>query len=204
MESTFDYARLRRETNGRLAVEDMQLLERACAACAARRILEIGSADGGSSVILGRQSAARDGHLWCIEPRPRQRMVDTMAAYGLADRYTLLAAASPWLPVPLLTQLPWAEGLDLLFIDGRHDVRWCLVDYHYFEPLVRPGGVIVFHDTSGTCREDRAQPAFGRPGYVPLVRRAIDLILSTDSLCQIDASTAPEGGALAYRKGGVA
>lgn len=198
MTRTIDYEKLRLETNRRLAVEDMQLLERACAACQAKTILEIGSADGGSSVILGTKAAERQGRLWCIEPVPKGRMVANMAAYGLADHYTLLPHASPWLPAEALARIP--PELDLLFIDGRHDVRWCLVDYHFWAPRVRAGGVIVFHDTGGQCREDRAQPDFGQPGYVPLVQRALDIILATDALVPIDSSDAPDGGAIAYRK----
>ena len=199
MTTVIDYATLRRQSHGRLAIEDMQLLVRACAACDARTILEIGAADGGSSVILAAQAAEREGRLYSIEGNPKALMLANLAAYGLQDRCTLLPAWSPWLG-PLEQQIP--ARVDLLFIDGRHDIRWCLVDYHYWEPRVRPGGVIVFHDTGGSCREDRAQPDFGQPGYVPLVRRALAIILATDTLVPIDASDALDGGAIAYRKGG--
>jgi len=190
-----DYKQIIKDSNGRIAVEDLQLLERACDACRAKNILEIGSADGGSSVVLGTKAKERNGHLWCIEPRPKQRMLDNMATYGLEGHYTLIAKPSPWIS---LTEL--SGFIDLLFIDGRHDLRWCLVDYHYFERFVRVGGVIVFHDTNGHCREDRVQPDYGREGYVPLVRRAIDIILTTDPLIEIDRSDAKMGGAIAFRK----
>jgi len=196
-----DYERLIRASNGRIAVEDLQLLERACAAARARHLVEIGSADGGSSVVLGDQARRRSGHLTCIEPKPKQRMIDNMQRYGLIRHYTLIPAASPWLGA-LEAQLP--ESIDLLFIDGCHEVRHCLVDYHYLAPRVRPGGVIVFHDTGGHCQEDRRQGDFGTAGYVPLVVRAIEIIRATDALVEIDRSDAPVGGAIAYRKGGPA
>jgi len=198
MATVIDYEVLRRQSHGRLAVEDMQLLERACAVCSARTILEIGAADGGSSVILAAQAAKRAGRLYSIEGNPKAGMMANLAVYGLQDRCTLLPAWSPWLG-PLEQEIP--PVIDLLFIDGRHDIRWCLMDYHYWQPRVRPGGVIVFHDTGGMCREDRAQTDFGSPGYLPLVRRAIALILATDLLVQIDASDGRDGGAIAYRKG---
>ena len=36
--------------------------------------------------------------------------------------------------------------LDFLFIDGGHDFRTCCLDYQNYGPLVRPGGIIAFHD----------------------------------------------------------
>jgi len=192
-----DLSRVVRDGNNRIAVEDLELLALCCDKCGARNVVEIGSADGGSSVVLGVKVRERDGHLYCIEMKTKQRMVDNMKAHGLEGFYTLIAKASPWVPPE---DLP--KQVDLLFIDGRHDIRWALVDYHYFEPLVRPGGIIIFHDTGGGCREDRRQPDYGRPGYVPLVRRAIDIIMSTDSdrLILFDISTAATGGAMAFIK----
>jgi len=190
-----DLGKVAFDGNNRIAVEDLELLERCCDLCEAKQIIEIGSADGGSSVVLGAKAKERAGHLFCIEMKTRQRMVDNMTRHGLEEFYTLLAKASPWVPLDILP-----ASIDLLFIDGRHDTRWALVDYHYFEPLVRPGGIIVFHDTSGNCAEDRKQPNYNKPGYVPLVQRAIDIILTTDKLEEIDRSTAKMGGATAFRK----
>lgn len=190
-----DYAQLIKDSNNRIAVEDLQLLERACDYCQAKTILEIGSADGGSSVILGLKAKAKGGHLYCIEPHPKGRMVANMTAYGLGGCYTIIPAFSPWVDWKAVP-----DGLDLLFIDGRHDTRWAIVDYHYWEPKVRSAGVIVFHDTSGHCQEDRKQPDYGRAEYIPLVERAINLILTTDPLVMISRSNARNGGAIAFRK----
>ena len=189
-----DYNQLIKDSNGRIAVEDLHLLERAADHCRAKTILEIGSADGGSSVILGLKAKERGGHLYCIEPQPKGRMKANMTAHGLDGHYTLIAKASPWVPFELV------PPIDLLFIDGRHDLRWCLVDYHYWQPKVRVGGVIIFHDTGGHCQEDRRQSGYGQPGYKPLVQRAIDIILTTDPLRMVDSSQAPNGGAIAFEK----
>jgi predicted O-methyltransferase YrrM len=184
-----------KDGNNRIAVEDLELLQKCCDICDARNILEIGSADGGSSIVLGLKAKERSGHLYCIEPVPKKRMVDNMVRYGLAGCYTIIKASSPWVgseDVP--------DKIDLLFIDGRHDIRWCLVDYHYFGPQIRPGGIIVFHDYSGNCREDHRQANYGKDGYIGLVKRAVDIILQTDSLKKIGISTAKMGGAIAFQK----
>lgn len=41
------------------------------------------------------------------------------------------------------------EPVDFLFIDGDHNYEVCKSDFELFSPLVRPGGVIGFHDTNG-------------------------------------------------------
>lgn len=193
-----DLLKVRNESNRRIAVEDLECLQRCCDYCGAKTIIEIGSADGGSSIVLGTWAKETGGHLYCIEPNPKSKMMGNMESYGLNGFFTLIPEASPWMTLDLKAIAP----IDLLFIDGRHDIRWCLVDYHYFEPFVRKGGVIVFHDTGGTCREDKKQQDYGKPGYVPLIERAIQIILSTDAdkLISIDRSTAADGGAIAFTK----
>lgn len=37
-------------------------------------------------------------------------------------------------------------GADVLFIDGDHSYEGCLEDFNMYSPLVKKGGIIVFHD----------------------------------------------------------
>lgn len=183
-------------SNSRISLPDLQLLERCCDFCQAKQILEIGSADGGSSVVLGTKATERAGFLYCIEPKPRGRMLENMKQYGITD-FKIIPKASPWIPFDLVP-----DEIDLLFIDGYHEIRWALVDYHYWQPKVRHGGVIVFHDTCGGSAEDHRDAAYGKPGYVPLVQRAINIILKTDAdqLKDIDSCSSPRGGCRAFQK----
>lgn len=41
------------------------------------------------------------------------------------------------------------EPVDLLFIDGDHTFEGVKADYEMYSPLVRPGGLIAFHDVCG-------------------------------------------------------
>lgn len=43
-------------------------------------------------------------------------------------------------------ELLGGELADVLFIDGDHTYRGVYADYHGWRPLVRAGGVLVFHD----------------------------------------------------------
>jgi hypothetical protein len=45
----------------------------------------------------------------------------------------------------LVTELA-GEPIDMLFIDGDHTYEGVKADYELYSPLVRPGGVIGFHD----------------------------------------------------------
>jgi len=55
-------------------------------------------------------------------------------------------AATRWGGEPLV---------DLLFIDGDHSFDGVVTDYALYSPLVKPGGVIAFHDVSRTYVHDR-------------------------------------------------
>ena len=44
------------------------------------------------------------------------------------------------------TVVKLVSTVDFLFIDGGHDYDTCMADYRNYAPLVRPGGIIAFHD----------------------------------------------------------
>lgn len=44
----------------------------------------------------------------------------------------------------------YQRQVDLLFIDGDHSYDGCKLDYQMYSPLVRPGGLIAFHDIVDT------------------------------------------------------
>jgi predicted O-methyltransferase YrrM len=45
-----------------------------------------------------------------------------------------------------VTSLLGGRPLDLLFIDGDHSYEGVAIDFKLYAPLVRPGGLIAFHD----------------------------------------------------------
>ena len=43
---------------------------------------------------------------------------------------------------------------DLLFVDGEHRLETCELDWLNYEPFVRIGGIVAFHDTRGIAGPD--------------------------------------------------
>jgi len=126
--------------------EFVGLMER-CAAVRPRRLREIGTAAGGTAFLWTRV-AEEDALVILVDremdfsrraafrrfARGRQRVVciagESRAARTLAAVGAALAGAA----------------LDVLFIDGDHRYEGVTADLACYAPLVRPGGIIAFHD----------------------------------------------------------
>ncbi len=104
----------------------------------ARRVVEVGTLAGYSTLHLAR-ALPPDGHVWTLEFDPRHAAVarDNLAAGGERDRVTVVVG-------PALTTLPQIEShgpFDLVFIDadkGNYDAygRWAAAN-------LRPGGMLL-------------------------------------------------------------
>ncbi len=159
-----------------LSLPDCEILWRTAEVVKPKLIVEIGAMYGTSSMLFATLAKQTDGHLYSIEPAPTEKWHANMEALQLKDYVTLINAPSPWIDPDILP-----HEIDYLFIDGEHRTRWCLMDYHYWEPFVRPGGRIAFHDYTG------------RKGEGKHIKRAIDMILETDALVEVDRSEAIAG-----------
>ena len=119
-----------------------------------RRVLEIGTANGGSLLPITRLSAS-DAHIISVDlhhgefgggypawriplyksfPRTTQRL--DLVRGDSHDRRTFERVRS----------LLGGEPLDLLFIDGDHTFEGVRQDFETYGSLVRPGGLTAFHD----------------------------------------------------------
>ena len=78
-----------------------------------------------------------------------------------------------------------AGGIDLLFIDGDHGYASVLTDWLLYSPLVRPGGVVAFHDVALTVKGHYGVPEFLERlsgGRLDGRRRSLQRILRTKCL----------------------
>ena len=177
--TTLDLSQAVIDGNRRLPLEDAKLLFSIALREEPKHLLEIGSADGCSSIILGTVAKKYGGVLQCIEPHPTGRWKGNIKKYELEDHVKMIVGSSPWISISELT-LP----IDFLFIDGVHKLKWVITDYQWSQIFVKQSGVIAFNDFSNT-RED--------------VREAVDIILRTDRLEEI-ARIETSRGLIIFRK----
>ncbi|AYZ72351.1 TPA: O-methyltransferase [Stenotrophomonas maltophilia] len=114
----------------------------------ARRVLEIGTSNGYSTLWLAEAAAAINGHVTTLEYAEDKAAMarDTFARSGLADRITLVHDdAGPW-----LAQAADAS-IDLLFLDsdrGQYAGWW-----PQLRRVLRPGGLLVVDNATSHAGE---------------------------------------------------
>jgi len=123
----------------------------------ARRILEVGTLGGYSTIWLAR-ALPPDGRLISLEFDPKHASVarDNLAAAGLSDRVEVRVGRA----IDTLPALPANQPFDLVFIDADKPstpeyLKWAL-------KLTRPGSIIVVDNVvrSGDVLVMLSQPTF--------------------------------------------
>lgn len=107
----------------------------------ARLILETGVSRGYSTSCLaaGLRAIGSEGQVYAIDP----------ALYPHLWEGTELEQFITWIPkfsFDCLEELQNHE-FDLLIIDSLHDYETCLWEVSHFEPLLKPGGYMLMHDS---------------------------------------------------------
>jgi predicted O-methyltransferase YrrM len=137
--------------------------------------VEIGSWQGKSSLVLAKGLKGKTNPtLYCIDPfngdagasdrviysralstmnkSLKEAFVDNMKRHGVLDVVHPLEGYSYDFAAGFKDQI------DLLFIDGAHEYDAVLQDYEQWSPLLRPGGMIAFHDVVTDDNPDPAGP----------------------------------------------
>ena len=105
------------------------------------KIVEIGTADGGSAVIMA-VSSKPSVKLWTIDPTESLKFKNKLAVLGLSNRVTYLQGKSE----DLVSQ--WSgDEIDLLFIDGMHGYEAVARDISLWGKYVKEDGYVLIHDT---------------------------------------------------------
>lgn len=160
-----DFQEISVRGNRRMTTGDLEMLDRTAREIGAKTIVEIGSMDGCSSMVLGFVAKDNGGTLTCIEPHPKVKWFANIHDVELEGNVILIQKASPW--------LDWNAFLgpiDFLLIDGDHRCSRAITDYVAFGRLVRKGGRIAFHDIDG-----------GK-GVALYVRQAVEIAERDDNL----------------------
>jgi len=127
--------------------------------------LEIGTWRGGTLFMMCQMSAPdarlatidlelRDADLYARFARRTQEVVPIEGSSRDPDVRARVAALFP-------------DGLDVLFIDGDHSYEGVASDFDAYEPLLRPGGLLVFHDIVPDTFEKTGVADGGSSGDVP-------------------------------------
>jgi hypothetical protein len=124
-----------------------------------RTAVEIGVYEGSSALVLTRALPV-DAVLHLIDPFVDSRGLaagwrgTAWATRRVVER-AVLERGGPTLRWHLErsqdTGQRWAEPVDLVFVDGDHELESCRLDWELFSRWVTPGGVVMFHD----ARQDK-------------------------------------------------
>lgn len=119
-----------------------------------RQYLEIGTRDGGSLRVVLEEGTATLQSVWVADlwgtdyggsGRGDHRHIDQLLDdFNYAGRRVFLDGNSRDTIPALMPQK--AEFFDLVLVDGDHSYEGGKADLENVWPLVKPGGVIVFHD----------------------------------------------------------
>jgi predicted O-methyltransferase YrrM len=112
-------------------------------------ILEIGSHQGRSTVVLGAAARATGATVIAVDPFVEGRLFGGLSTH---DKFVANVAAAGLTDVVELAQdystrlrPAWKRPIDLLYIDGKHDY-WTLSDDLRWAVHLPEGGAVVIHD----------------------------------------------------------
>lgn len=112
-------------------------------------VVEIGSHQGKSTVVLAIAARARDGSVVAVDPfidgrlfggtTTKDKFAHNVGGAGLADTVELVTDYST------RARPGWTRPIDCLYIDGKHDY-WTLADDLKWAAHLPPGAPILVHD----------------------------------------------------------
>jgi cephalosporin hydroxylase len=110
----------------------------------AKNVLEIGSAHGGT-LFFWDQATGPEGTVVSLDGWFHHGI--TLDFSKAKSKLHMIKGDSHEQQSLQLVQERFQRPIDFLFIDGDHTYGGVKMDYEMYSPLVRPGGLVVFHDT---------------------------------------------------------
>jgi predicted O-methyltransferase YrrM len=157
-------------------------------------VVEIGSASGGSTILLIKAAEQVGKHVISIDPYPE--WLEGVASYyapGLAKElsgdfnknilngsYHNITQLNEDLDL-CIGKIP--NGLSVVFIDGLHELANVLKDAKWLYPLLVPGGWLYIHDTNWPNGQLSGTPESGLTHVWTLVDKSLfDEVKAVDSM----------------------
>lgn len=109
----------------------------------AKTVIELGVSTGQSTVALLEAVHATEGILVSVDINEHKNVRSMLAAYGLISRWQFRKVDD------ITFGLTWPKDkkADLIFIDTSHRYEHTKREIEVYEPILRQGGIMVFHDT---------------------------------------------------------
>lgn len=110
----------------------------------AKIVIELGVRLGESTIPFLEAMQVTNGHLWSVDVDRCDVAKNKMKEYGLDSRWTFT----------MLNDIDYGKHVwdkskkaDIIFIDTSHQYAHTKEEIQVFEPILRPGGMMIFHDT---------------------------------------------------------
>ena len=103
-----------------------------------KTILELGTAEGESTIALLQAAHQIGGKVYSIDIDPCQKAREAIENCGLMDHWIFIQGDD--------LRVKWERSIDHLFIDTTHEFQHTFKELEKYEPYVREGGIITLHD----------------------------------------------------------
>lgn len=125
-----------------------------------KRILELGVGHGNSTIAFLSGLKKNGGKLTSVDIVDWFEARRRVAEFNLGGNWEYIINND--------MNLVWNEELDLLFIDSSHEYTHTKSEIEKYEPFVRNGGYIIFHDTVICPQVEKAVDEFfsSHPSYI--------------------------------------
>jgi len=110
----------------------------------AKTVIELGVRSGESTVALLEGVHQTEGHLWSVDVDPCLMTQEMVKVYGMLPRWRFVQGDD----IEFAAKWDKAVPVDIVFVDTSHQYEHTKKEIVAFEPLVRPGGRLIFHDTT--------------------------------------------------------
>jgi len=109
----------------------------------AKTVIELGVNTGESTVALLEAVHETKGTLISVDRQELPSVRPMLSSYGLVERWKFYLSED----IAFGIEWPTGEQVDLVFVDTTHEYEQTKKEIEVYEPILRPGGVMVFHDT---------------------------------------------------------
>jgi predicted O-methyltransferase YrrM len=112
-----------------------------------RRVCEIGAAGGGTAFLFAH-AASDDATIISIDLAFNESRREAVASFARRGQQIVCLQGDSHDAVTLDEVRARLNGqpLDMLYLDGDHSYEGVAMDFKLYAPLVRVGGLVVFHD----------------------------------------------------------